>query len=107
MASTEIIYYQGETIGLYIEGDSVIDFDNNPFKVLYYNAVSKTQRVLLDKSDFVQISVNKYYAEIANTVTATLQRGQYIEEKLYGDAYTSISKENAFYLNESEIKKEL
>lgn len=105
MASIE--YYQGETIGLYIEGDSVIDFDNNPFKVLYYNAVSKTQRVLLDKSQFVQVSVNKYYAEIANTITAGLQRGQYVEEKLYGDAYTSISKENAFVLLETEIKKEL
>ena len=105
--ATEIIYYQGETIGLYIEGDSVINFDSNPFKVLFYTAISKTQRVLIDKSEFVQISANKYYAEIANTVTSALQRGQYIEEKLYGDDYTSISKVNAFVLNESEIKKEL
>jgi hypothetical protein len=100
-------YHQGDTIGFYHEGDSVINLDTNPFKLLFYNAVAPKQRVLIDKSEMTFISTNKYYAEIPNTVTALLQRGNYIMEQLYGASYTSISKEDAFILEDSQIKSEL
>lgn len=100
-------YYQGDTIGFYHEGDAVIDLDVNPFKILFYNAAAPKQRVLIDKSDMLQVSANKYYFEISNEVTALLQRGNYIMEQLYGSNYTSIAKEEAFQLLDSQIKSEL
>ena len=100
-------YHQGDTIGFYHEGDAVIDLDNNPFKLLFYNVAAPKQRVLIDKSEMVFISANKYYAEISNAVTALLQRGNYVMEQLYGSNYTSISEEDAFILKDSQIKSEL
>lgn len=98
-----INYYQGETIGFYIEGDNVINLETNDFKVLFYNSQARTSRFELLKTEFVYISANKYYAEIPNTTTDTLQRGSYIMEVLYGSTYTSISKENTFNLIDTEI----
>ena len=100
-------YYQGDTIGFYHEGDAVIDLDVNPFKLLFYNAAAPKQRVVIDKSEMTQISPNKYYFEISNEATALLQRGNYIMEQLYGSNYTSIAKEEAFQLLDSQIKSEL
>lgn len=100
-------YYQGETIGFYHKGDAVIDLDLNPFKLLFFNSTAPKQRVLIDKSQMVSTSTNEYYVEISNAVTALLQSGNYIMEQLYGDAYTSISKEDAFILKDSQIKSEL
>lgn len=100
-------YYQGETIGFYHEGDDVIDLDDNPFKLLFFNSNAPKQRVVIDKSEMTFISENKYYFEIQNTITAFLQSGNYIMEQLYGNSYTSISKKDAFILKDSQIKSEL
>lgn len=98
-----INYYQKETIGFYVEGDNVINLETNTWKVLFYNSQARTSRVELLKSAFTLVSTNKYYAEIPNTTTETLQRGSYIMEVLYGSTYTSISKENVFNLIDTEI----
>lgn len=98
-----INYYQGETIGFHIEGDTVINLETNVFKVLFYNSMARTSRVEILKENFSLISTNKYYAEIPKETTAHLQRGSYIMEVLYGSTYVSISKENSFNLIDTEI----
>lgn len=99
-------YGQGSTIGFYVQGDSNIDFDANDFKVLFKNDVN-TQKVLIEKADFVQVEANKYYGEIANTITKDLAPTIYTMEILFGETKTSIKKVNAFKIFKTSIKLEL
>jgi hypothetical protein len=101
---TTINYGQGATIGFYAEGDININLDANDFTVLIYRDQNNID-LKFSKADMTSISTNKYYGEIANTVTKTLPFGTYTVEVLIGDAYTSVAKSEAFNIFATRIKK--
>lgn len=101
-----ISYGQGSTIGFFVEGDTVIDLDGNPFKVLFY-LKKYAQRILIDKADLTSVDLNKFYGEIPNIITKNLPIGTYTMEVLYGSTYTSVSSELSFTIFETEIKSEV
>lgn len=99
-------YYQGDSIGFYIQGDNEIDLVSTPFKILFYSTSSN--QIHIDKEDMTQVGTeNKYSGTIANTKTKNLPTGVYTQEILLGDDFTSISKNEAFILVSSLIKQEI
>ncbi|HAT80693.1 MAG TPA: hypothetical protein DCS17_04650 [Flavobacterium sp.] len=97
-------FYRGDTIGFYMQGDAQTDLDANVFAVLIYNNVQQKD-IVFQKSELTQISTNRYYGEISNTITKSLHVGNYIKEILLGSDYTSIAKEEFFVLDDSHSKK--
>jgi|ERR1035437_960481 hypothetical protein len=93
-------YFQGETIGFYIEGNDVINLDSDTFKIALERL---TPVIVINKSDMTFVSANKYYFEIPNTVTKRWSKGVYMAEILIGSSATSIGKNEAFTLLDSQI----
>lgn len=101
--ATEIIYYQGETITADIEGDAYFNLDTNDFSAIFY--LLNNIELVIEKADMTFISANKYRFEIANTVTALMPTGTYVQEVLYGEAKTQILQSECFEIKKSRAKK--
>jgi hypothetical protein len=98
-----IQFGQGSTIGFSHTGDSDIDLDSHNFKTLFYRK-NTTERFEITKAQMQKTDNNTYYGEIPKTLTAIMPAGIYIQEILFGDDYTSVAKETAFTLIETEIR---
>ena len=98
------VYYKGETIDGYITGDENVDFDTLDFTLSFVSCVGSA--VEIAKADCTASGTNKYYFEIANTVTKDLPTGDYAIEVFTGDEKTLIGKKiGAFTLRDSHSKK--
>lgn len=96
-------YYQGDTIGFYIQGNDVVNLDTDEFKIAIYT--KSVEPIIILKADMTFISANKYYTEIENSETKDFQTGVYTMEILIGETNVSIGKDEAFTLLESKIGK--
>jgi hypothetical protein len=98
-----IEFGQGSTIGFYIEGDTVVDFDANDFAIEYYKK-NFDEKFKILKSEMTFISTNKYYGEIPYSVTENMAAGIYMQEIRLGSSYRSVSKTESFTIIETQIR---
>jgi hypothetical protein len=98
-----IEFGQGSTIGFTHTGDAQLDLDAHNFKTLFYRK-NTVERFEISKTEMTKTAPNTYYGEIPNTITATMPAGIYIQEILFGDNFTSVAKEAAFTIFETEIR---
>lgn len=99
-------YKRGETIGMYFEGDDIHNIEVNTFIVSVINKSAIENAIEITKAMCSKIEDNKYYYEIANTVTKTMREGSYDIEIIIGDDYTFIPMRiGAFKIDNSYSKK--
>ena len=101
-----ITYRQGEEIEFYIEPDTNEDLELNDWPLIFYSP--HNDDTVVDKSDAVLVSPQKYYCKIASEKTEIMNTGKYVCELLYKATSKRIAiNKLAFNLVESHAKKYL
>lgn len=98
-------YRCGDTIGLYLRGDSSHSLDANDFKAVFYSDLEED--IVISKAEMVKQEDNLYKLTIGNEITTDLQPGKFTIEVLFGDTETSILESFAFNLKDSHAKNYL
>lgn len=101
-----IIYRQGEDVEFYVEPDANEDLELNDWSLIFYSR--HNDDTVVEKSDMILVSPQKYYGKIASEKTEIMNTGKYVCELLYKATSKRIAiNQLAFTLVESHAKKYL